>query len=176
MADPDLEPNGPEPLDFGEWYGTVYPRLAAALTVIGRDRELARDAAAEACARALERWERVRTMAAPDAWTFRVGLNVLRRLQRRAAVERRLLRRLHPTTDIAPAELEPGLWNAVRALPVRQREAIVLRYVLDLEQHEIADVMGVSPGTIASTLHAARARLQAALGGADPDDRLSEVE
>ena len=52
----------------------------------------------------------------------------------------------------------------------------MLRYVLDLEQHEIADAMGVSPGTIASTLHAARARLQTALGGIDPDDQLSEVE
>ena len=176
MAEPDHEPTGPESADFGAWYGAVYPRLAAALTVVGRDRELARDAAAEACARALERWARVQAMNAPDAWTYRVGLNVLRRLQRRAALERRVLRRLDTAGERAPAELDPGLWAAVRALPLRQREAIVLRYVLDLEQHEIAEAMGVSPGTVASTLHAARARLHAALGGTDPDDQLSEVE
>ena len=101
---------------------------------------------------------------------------MLRRTRRRAAIERGLLRRHYRVVDIPPAELDPGLWDAVHALSLRQREAIVLRYVLDLEQHEIADAMGVSPGTVASTLHAARARLHAALGGADPDDQLSEVE
>jgi RNA polymerase sigma factor (sigma-70 family) len=176
MAGTDRDPNDTEPVDFGEWYRVVYPRLSAGLTVVGRDRELGRDAAAEACARALERWERVQSMAAPDAWTYRVGLNVLRRAQRRAAIERSLLRRNSRSTDVGPAELDPALWDAVRSLSSRQREAVVLRYVLDLEQHEIAEVMGVSPGTIASTLHAARARLHAALGGTDPDDQLSEVD
>ena len=161
--------------DFAAWYARTYPRLAAALTVFGRDRELARDAAAEACTRALERWDRVAVMASPDGWAYRVGVNALRRRQRRAALEHRLLRRLDRSSVVAPAELDPALWDAVRALPARQREAVVLRYVLDLEQHEIADAMGVSAGTVASTLHAARARLHAALGGIDPDV-LSEVE
>jgi len=163
--------------DFGTWFQLAYPRLAAALTVFGRDRELARDAAAEACARALERWDRVGAMASPDGWAYRVGVNTLRRLHRRAAFERRLLRRLDHRTEVAPAEVDPALWQAVGALPARQREAVVLRYVLDLEQHDIADAMGVSAGTVASTLHAARARLHAALGGGDPDaDALTEVE
>ena len=176
MTEPDRPPNAADPPDFDTWYSAVYPRLAAALTMVGHDRELARDAAAEACARALERWDRVQAMDAPDAWTYRVGLNVLRRLQRRATVERRLLRRMDRPAARAPAEVDPDLWAAVRALPLRQRESVVLRYVLDLEQHEIAEAMGVSPGTVASTLHAARARLHAALGGIDPDDQLSEVE
>ena len=113
---------------FATWYAGAYPRLAAALTVVGRDRELARDAAAEACARAWERWERVGAMNAPDGWTYRVGVNVLRRLQRRATVERRLLRRVGVTPEVAPADLDPRVWAAVRALPARQREAIVLRH------------------------------------------------
>ena len=100
----------------------------------------------------------------------------LRRLQRRAAIERRLLRRVETAAGVSPSEVDPDLWDAVRSLPARQREAIVLRYVVDLEQHEIADAMGVTAGTVASTLHAARARLHTALGGADPDDELSEVE
>lgn len=164
-------------IDFGEWYADAYPRLAAALTLIARDREQARDAAAEACARALERWNRVQTMASPDGWAYRVGLNVLRRLHRRAAFEQRLLRRLRPEPSTDPVEINEALWSAVRALPERQREAIALRYVLDLEQHEVAEAMGVRPGTVASTLHAARAQLAAALGTDDPDiDALSEVE
>ena len=65
----------------------------------------------------------------------------------------------------------------MRALPDRQREAIALRYLLDLEQHEVAEAMGVRPGTVASTLHAARAQLASRLVIVDPgDDELSEVE
>lgn len=168
----------PEPAlrDFGEWYADAYPRLAAALALIAHDRELARDAAAEACARALERWNRVQAMASPDGWAYRVGVNGLRRLQRRAAIERRLLARVRTAVSTDPVEIDLALWDAVRALPERQREAIALRYVLDLEQHEVAEVMGVRPGTVASTLHAARAQLASVLVIADPGDELSEVE
>ncbi len=40
---------------------------------------------------------------------------------------------------------------AVRALPRRQREAVVLRYYLDLSEAEISEAMGVSRGTVKST-------------------------
>jgi RNA polymerase sigma factor (sigma-70 family) len=43
---------------------------------------------------------------------------------------------------------------ALRELPTRQREALVLRYYLDLSESEIADAMGISRGAVKS--HAAR--------------------
>ena len=46
-----------------------------------------------------------------------------------------------------------ALWK----LPRRQREAVVLRYYLDLSVEEAAQVMGVSPGTVKSTTHRALA-------------------
>jgi RNA polymerase sigma-70 factor (sigma-E family) len=49
---------------------------------------------------------------------------------------------------------------ALRRLPPRQREALVLRYFADLPEHEIAQAMGVSRGTVKSTT----ARALAALG------------
>jgi RNA polymerase sigma-70 factor (sigma-E family) len=49
---------------------------------------------------------------------------------------------------------------AVRALPARQREAVVLRYFAGLPEQEIAEAMGVSRGTVKSTT----ARALAALG------------
>ena len=42
---------------------------------------------------------------------------------------------------------------ALRKLPRRQREAVVLRYYLDLSVEETAQVMGVSPGTVKSATH-----------------------
>ena len=49
-----------------------------------------------------------------------------------------------PRTGPAPLP-EDGLWGAVRDLPAKQREAIVHRYVLDLDYAQIADRMGISP-------------------------------
>jgi RNA polymerase sigma factor (sigma-70 family) len=53
--------------------------------------------------------------------------------------------------------------TALRALPIRQREVLVLRYYADLSETQIAAVMGISRGSV--KIHAARARdaLRAAL-------------
>ena len=59
--------------------------------------------------------------------------------------------------------MESDLWDAVRALPVRQRTAVALRYVCDLPQDEIASIMHVAVGTVSATLTAARRRLAAEL-------------
>ncbi len=49
--------------------------------------------------------------------------------------------------------------NALARLPVRTREVIVLRYYLDLPQAEIAAVLGISRGTVSSTISRALDRL-----------------
>lgn len=54
---------------------------------------------------------------------------------------------------------------ALSALPARQREALVLRYYLDLTEAEIAEAMGISVGTVKSTTSRAMAALAKALGG-----------
>ena len=48
---------------------------------------------------------------------------------------------------------------ALRRLPARQREALVLRFYLELAEPEIAAVMGISPGTVKSTTSRALAAL-----------------
>lgn len=53
---------------------------------------------------------------------------------------------------------------ALRALPRRQREALVLRYYLDLSEAEIAEAMGVSRGTVKSTTSRGLAALAKQLG------------
>ena len=59
---------------------------------------------------------------------------------------------------------------AVRALPARQREALVLRYYGDLSEAEIAETMGVSPGAVKS--HTSRAPGRPAAGdGVAVDER-----
>ncbi len=155
--------------DFEAWYRGSAPRLAAALAVVAGDADVGREAAAEACTRALERWTRVGEMSSPEAWAYTVGVNLIRRRWRRAAMKRRLASSPGPLTA-APMSLSPELWEAVRGLPLRQRQAIALRYVLDLTQEQVADAMGVAPGTAAATLNAARRQLRTALDDPEPEE------
>src|SRR5690348_3523681 len=83
-----------EDADFEPWYRALHPRLLATLILMTGDGEMARDATDEAFTRALERWARVRRMESPDAWTFTVARNVVRRRHRRMRQERALLHRL----------------------------------------------------------------------------------
>jgi RNA polymerase sigma-70 factor (sigma-E family) len=66
-----------------------------------------------------------------------------------------------PGTDDTAAAVEEAqvLMAAVRRLPHRQREAVVLRYYLDMPEGEIAAVMGISPGSVRSAISRALSRL-----------------
>ncbi|MEZ5410327.1 MAG: sigma-70 family RNA polymerase sigma factor [Acidimicrobiales bacterium] len=152
---------------FEAWYRALYPNLVASIGVVFGDPDLARDAADEAVARAYERWHRVREMSSPNGWAYQVALNEARRRRRRQAIERRLLSR--GAADVRALDGPTGeLWQLVRALPVRQRTAVVLRHVADLTEPEIGEAMGISRGGVSSTLRAAHASLRRQL--ADVDD------
>jgi RNA polymerase sigma-70 factor (ECF subfamily) len=144
-------------IEFEVFYLREHPRVLGVLSAVSGDRQAAIEATDEAFVRALERWKRVGTMASPAGWTYRTALNALRRVKRRREAERLLLRRVHASAIAPESDIE--LWEVVRSLPARQCEAVVLRYVADLPEAEIATAMGISRGTVASTLSDARARL-----------------
>ena len=140
--------------EFEAWYVREHPRLVASLMLAIGDAELARDAVDEACLRALMRWPRVGRMSSPGGYVYKVALHEAWRRQRRARVEQRLLRRI-AREPVVPAPAGEA-WDLVAGLPPRQRTAVVLRYVADLSEDEIADAMGVTRGTVSSTLVDAR--------------------
>lgn len=155
----------PASTGFETWYRAEHRRVLRVVSAFVDDGAAAQDVTAEAFARALARWDRVGAMASPTGWVCQVAVNLARRRARRMALERKLLGRKGVAAgaerldrfdrDHQAAET----WDAVRALPPRQRLAIVLRYLDDLPESEIAVLMGVAPGTVAATLHAARRRL-----------------
>jgi RNA polymerase sigma-70 factor (ECF subfamily) len=140
---------------FEAWYLREHPKVMAALTWVAGDPHVAADATDEAFARAYANWRRVERMASPGGWVYRVGLNVVRRRMRRAAFEQRTL---EPPAEVAQV-VDREIWTVVQQLPERQRVAVVLRYLLDLPEQEVATAMGISRGTVASALAAARRRL-----------------
>lgn len=147
--------------NFDDWYLGAHGRLVAALVSFGGSVELAADSVDEACARALGQWDRVAKMQSVDAWVYRVAINYAKRRMRRAALEQRILSRSRAAPPLAGPAGE--IWDVVGRLPLRQRTAVVLRYVADLPEAEVASVMKVTRGTVASTLADARRRLGAAL-------------
>lgn len=154
---------------FEAFYAAEHGRLVTTLLLATGDADAARDATDEAFLRALMAWPRVAAMASPAGWIYTVALNVVRRRARRRAMEERLLRRTPPVSEVpAPAG---EAWALVADLPPRQRTAVVLRYVADLTEAEIAAAMGVGRSTVSSTLIDAQRSLGRQLADLDPRPR-----
>jgi RNA polymerase sigma-70 factor (ECF subfamily) len=142
---------------FDAWYDREHDRMIATLLLTTGDLELAIEGVDEACSRALERWSRISAMESPSGWAYRVAMNHASRLARRRKTEERLFRKLVPKPDLpAPAG---EIWELVESLPQRQRQIVMLRYVAELPEREIAAALGISRGTVSSTLHDARRHL-----------------
>jgi RNA polymerase sigma factor (sigma-70 family) len=157
--------------DFESWYRQEGTRLVNVLTLALAEPDVAKDAADEAFVRAYERWSRVSAMESPVGWTYKVALNYgRRRLLRRRVEQTLLLRQARDRSATAASVLGPDgdLWSIIASLPLRQRTAIVLRYLGDFSEREVAQLMGISDGAASSSLSAARRRLAELLNrGAD---------
>lgn len=103
----------------------------------------------------------------------RTVVNEVRDRYRRADVTRRkahLTLSGRPSHALSDATDRVAVINALRALPIRQREALVLRYWLDLPLAEIAQVMGVRTGTAKSHVSRGLGALRLELTAAGPSD------
>jgi RNA polymerase sigma-70 factor (ECF subfamily) len=140
---------------FEAEYGTVFRAVYA----LSGHRAVAEDATQEAFARCLERWRRLGDQRWVAGWVTTTALNVARRAMRR---------RPQPTApDIGPPDLdqELDLWRAVRTLPHRQQEAVVLHYAMDMPLKDVGAAMGCEVGTVKSHLSRARESLRRSLEG-----------
>lgn len=139
-------------LTFEDFYAAQFERVFDSAFAFSGDRDAARDATQEAFSRAFARWRRLSRQEWAGGWVTTTALNVLRRRYRETARPPVLVEE-RPSHD---AHARVDLLRALRALPVRQREAAVLFYVADLPLHAVADTMGLSDGAVKS--HLARAR------------------
>jgi RNA polymerase sigma factor (sigma-70 family) len=138
--------------------GADFNRFALART---SDPELARDAVQEGFARAIRAAHSFRGTGSLEAWIGRCVLNAA--IDARQAGGARELD--EPADDEAPPSVESDgdVRDALRRLPVRQRDALFLRYYLDFDYATIAETLGVEVGTVSATLHAARENVMQAL-------------
>jgi RNA polymerase sigma-70 factor (sigma-E family) len=152
--------------DFAAFYEQSRDACLRAVAASASDREAAEDLVAEAFARAWARWRLVSRHPAPSAWVVRTALNTRVSWWRRRRREVEWADHDPAAIESLPGPLDRTLLAALRSLPVRQREVIALRVLLDLDTETTARALGIAPGTV--TAHLARA--VAALRHAAPHD------
>jgi RNA polymerase sigma-70 factor, ECF subfamily len=153
---------------------TDYARLVAAVGLVTGSRPAAEDAVQEALVRAWERTTKGEAIDSLGAWVATVALNVSRSGVRRKMAERRARQRLGAPPTTTPDRFHGDVVDierAVATLPRRQREVVVLRYLLDLNTAETATTLKINEGTVKSELSRARAVLADRLGV----ERMEEV-
>ncbi|MEV1239442.1 SigE family RNA polymerase sigma factor [Nonomuraea sp. NPDC052129] len=111
-------------------------------------------------------WDRIQDRAALDGYVRRAMVNINISQWRRRRLEE------YPSEDLpevapeaeASGDLHDLLEQALIRLPTRMRAAIVLRYYEDMTEPEIARTLGISLGTVKSTMSRAMAKLRVELG------------
>jgi len=144
---------------FTDLYVSSFARLVGQVAVVTADAGAAEEAVQEAFGRLWARWDTVATYDRPEAWVRRVAINI--------AISRwRRMRRLMPLGRAARAAHEddavtrPDVQRALRSLPVRQRQALLLHHVVGLPVASVAAEMRVPEGTVKSWLARGRQSLQ----------------
>ncbi|BCB92111.1 RNA polymerase sigma24 factor [Phytohabitans suffuscus] len=155
--------------DFAEFYAAYRDGcLRAVLATVG-DRMLAEDLVAEAFARAWASWSKVSRHPAPQAWVVRTAYNTHVSWWRRRRREVRLDG--HDASAVeADAGVDPKVLAALRRLPTRQRDVVVLRIFLDLDTQTTARALDIAPGTVTAHLSRAVASLREQLVTVDAQE------
>jgi RNA polymerase sigma factor (sigma-70 family) len=163
-------PNGATVREIEMVYLSRFNEFCSVANAILHDRERAKDAVQDAFVSALSRRSQWRGEGSLDSWLWRAVLN--------AARDRRRKHEAIPVSDTAAASRrEPSVSfdgsgavvGALAGLTERQRLVLFLRYYGDLDYGQIAEALGIKPGTVAATIHQAqehlRDRLRVAVDG-----------
>lgn len=145
------------------------PALRAAVLVC-RDAALAEDLVQAAFVRAYERITQFDSTRRFGPWFIRSVVNDALKAGRRreASLEPEAWQPAAPPEDdpmarLLAAETRAAIWATLDQLTADQRAAIVLRYYCDLNDAEVAHLLGLPPGTVRRRLHDARRRLRSLL-------------
>jgi RNA polymerase sigma-70 factor (ECF subfamily) len=146
-------------IEFDLFFRHHSARLMGQAYLLAGDTAGAQDLVQESFLRAWQRWAELRDMDHPEAWLRRVMYNL-------AVSQWRRSRRIVQIGDLerAGAEEHPdalGLSAALRSLPRRQAQAIVLHDGAGLSAIEVAKELGVPEGTVRSWLSRGRQVLAA---------------
>jgi RNA polymerase sigma-70 factor (ECF subfamily) len=148
---------------FDEAFESLYPLARSLARHLLPTLSDAEDAAAEALARALVRWDRVGALPYRTAWVLRVTTNVALDMLRRNRGATGGVERPRRADDLnTSVDDRVVVVSIISTLPRRQQEVLVLRHVAGLSEEETAAALGISRNSVKTHaqrgLRAARAR------------------
>ncbi len=153
-------------------FATQYRPLVRLATLLLHDSGLAEELTQDAFVGLHQKWGRLRDPQRAVAYLRQSVVNRSRSALRHRSVVERFLRRQPEPMTVPSAEAiaidaneHATVLSAVRLLPTRQREALVLRYYLDLSEAQTAEAMGLSEGAVKSHTFRAMTALRRHLGG-----------
>jgi RNA polymerase sigma-70 factor (sigma-E family) len=145
---------------FADFAANRLPTLLRYAVALTGDRDLAQDIVQDVLARAQVNWKRIERADSPDAYVRQMVLNEYLSWRRRWAVRNiqaageqmiNLIDGQAATRDHADHVVDTDeLWTRLATLPRKQRAVIVLRYYEQLDDDEIADLLGCAPVTVRS--------------------------
>lgn len=150
--------------DFEAFFRAEHLRLQGALFLMTGSQEEAKELMQDAFVKLWERWDRVRTMKDRNGYLYRTAMNGFRSRYRRAKVAARRGLGLARSRDrYEEIDERDRLVRALRALPPKQRTALVLTELLDYSSDEAASLLSVKPVTARVMAHQARSAMRSLL-------------
>jgi RNA polymerase sigma-70 factor (sigma-E family) len=153
----------PENHGFREYVATRSQALLRTAYLLTGNKADAEDLVQAALAKTYLAWDRIEDRGALDGYVRRAIVNTHISWWRRRRVEE------YPTDEIPDqavadhaimSDLQETMRRAIDRLPDRMRTAVVLRYYEDMTEAEVAEILGVSLGTVKSTVSRAVAKLR----------------
>jgi RNA polymerase sigma-70 factor (sigma-E family) len=157
--------SGGHHLAFGDYVRVRGGALfGTAMSLTGNNRADAEDLVQATLVKTYLAWEKIADAAAIDTYVRRIMVNTHISGWRRRRVDE------YPTDELpeeaidgrmADLELQEVVQRALDRLPRRMRAAVMLRYYDDMSEPEVARALGISVGTVKSTVARAVAKLRA---------------
>ncbi|MEV6341343.1 sigma-70 family RNA polymerase sigma factor [Nocardia vinacea] len=153
--------------DFRDFVQEHWLRLCGYITSLGAPPDVVDEAAQDAFLVMAREWHRLCNQA-PKAYLFAVARNraikLIRKHRGYAAITEPLeaasVEMIDPRFDLVHVINRETLVNMLRRLPPRQRQAVELRYIYEFSILEVAEIMGVSAGTVKRNAHDGMQALQ----------------
>ena len=158
--------------EFADWMAARQVALVRTAYLLTGNQHAAEDLVQATLTKLYLAWDRISDRQHVDAYARRALVNEHRSTWRRASRHLEVLSEAPPDTGHAPVAYDgerEAVWQFVQSLPPRQRAVVVLRYYEDLSEAQIAELLGISTGTVKSQASRALASLRARVPGREED-------
>lgn len=144
--------------EFTDFYNSTYRQIYRVVVPLTLDRSDTEDVLQETYAVAARDWDKVQAADSPLAWVRRVAMNRAMDLHRKRYRRRSAYSLLRPEQEHVD-DLSVEVFDALRRLPIQERQVVVLHHLLDLPVEQIALEVERPSGTVKAQLVRGRRRL-----------------